>query len=67
MSIGGKPGGKAPLAMMCSGPTNCLVVSKYFMFPVLTCTAPMLNRTAPEFRRSKSTSSSSVSLSGAVS
>ena len=35
--------------------------------PVSTCTAPMLNRTAPEFNRSKSISSLSVSLSGAVS
>jgi hypothetical protein len=65
--MGGKLGGNAPLAMTCSGPTNCLAVSKYFMLPVSACTAPMLNRTAPEFRRSKSTSSSSVSLSGVVS
>src|SRR5262245_49215066 len=62
--MGGKPGGSAPLAITCSGPITCEVVSKYFMFPVSTCTAPMLNRTNPEFSKSKSTSSSSVALRG---
>ena len=67
MSIGGKPGGSAPLAMMWRASMCRSVVSKYWKLPVVTLTAPTDSRTAPELSRSKSTSRSSERRSGSVS
>jgi hypothetical protein len=67
MPMGAKPGGSAPLAMMCSGPMRWRVLSKYTELPVRTFTAPTLKRASHALMRSKSTSRSSVAFSAEVS
>lgn len=66
-STGGKPGGSAPLASTCSGPIRIFRLSKYTELPERTLTAPSERRTSLRLIRSKSTSSSSVRVSGLVS
>ena len=68
----GKPGGKAPEAMMCSGPILLpslliSILSKYLKLPEVTLTAPTLRRHFPSLIRSKSTNRSSVRFKGEVS
>jgi hypothetical protein len=67
MCTGAKPGGSAPLAMMCSGPMRWRVLSKYTELPVRTLTAPTLKRASQALMRSKSMRRSSVLRSGEVS
>src|SRR5882757_178170 len=61
MTMDGKPGGKAPDAMMCSGPIRLpsflnSKLSKYLKLPDVTPTAPTLSRVSHALMRSKSTS-----------
>ena len=63
----GSAGGRAPLAMTCSGPIVSCWLSKYAKLPDNTFTAPTEKRVLFSLSSEKSTSSSSVSPSGALS
>src|SRR5882724_8865714 len=59
ISMAGKPGGRAPDAIMCSGPIFLprflnSKLSKYLKLPVVTLTAPTLRRHFRSLIRSKS-------------
>jgi hypothetical protein len=63
----GSAGGRAPLAMTCSGSIVSCWLSKYTKFPDNTFTAPTEKRIVFSLSSEKSTRSSSVSRSGALS
>ena len=64
MTVHGNPGGKLPLARICSMVIRCSALSKTSSSPVSTLTAVSINRISREASRSKSTCCSSVFFRG---